>query len=335
MGDVTEIRPSGWRLHRGVAPSNMLRREGTRLEPGEVQEIQAAAERGESVPWNQALGMVEVIEALSRRAYARFQQTADAREELAAERVRLSEAQDQITVLTSELRMYSDRVTELDGRLDNMAGSLARANEDVRLSADRIEELENQLGRTEQPDSEAADGQLDQRLYTAAEVAHYQATEAELVSAPLRQRIAELEASHACTVDCKPNAHVAFTGRQRIAELEGQLATLRQERDDAVREMGRARAEYVTASRIATETGEELAKEIEARKAAEQSLAARDRLLASATRDLAEVRKKVMSEAVDRALIAYLPTDGTIAGTLFQVIRSVRTVLEGTPADPA
>lgn len=98
-------------------------------------------------------------------------------------------------------------------------------------------------------------------LYTSAQVGDYQASEAELVSAPLRrqvrdlearlaeamaadhqtivqqrQRIAELEEdnlryrkAHVCTDGCRPNEHLGFIGKGLVAELEAQNADLRKQ----------------------------------------------------------------------------------------------------------
>lgn len=52
-------------------------------------------------------------------------------------------------------------------------------------------------------------------LYTSCQVAHYQSTEAELVSNPLRRRIAELEAEL---------ANARAEGQLRVEELEAQLS---------------------------------------------------------------------------------------------------------------
>lgn len=129
VGEVTDIRTlAESRLHRGVRPSGLLRRQGSRLDPGEIQEIQAAAERGQPIQPDQALGMIEVIEALSRRAYVRFQQAADARDETAAVRLELIEAQD-------NLMMAGQQIQELDTRL-------ATTRVEGQLGA---EELESQL----------------------------------------------------------------------------------------------------------------------------------------------------------------------------------------------
>lgn len=109
-------------------------------------------------------------------------------------------------------------------------------------------------------------GGQEERLYTAEEVGDFQASEAELVAAPLRSRITELERKvdlynvdrtterdradrnmaraekaeaevvrlkkgHVCTRSCKPNAHVAFTGRQRLEELEQEAHDERERAD--------------------------------------------------------------------------------------------------------
>jgi chromosome segregation ATPase len=67
---------------------------------------------------------------------------------------------------------------------------------------------------------------VSERLYTAAEVGAAQASEAELVAAPLRRRIEEmaarLEKGHVCTEACRPNAHVAFLGRREVNKLENE-----------------------------------------------------------------------------------------------------------------
>jgi hypothetical protein len=107
-----------------------------------------------------------------------------------------------------------------------------------------------------------------ERLYTNEEVAAAQASEAELVSKPLLARIRELEKElarrvteleaeknradqnkawaeraetevdrlskgHVCTARCQPNAHVAFTGRQRLEELEREVHDERERADRA------------------------------------------------------------------------------------------------------
>lgn len=86
----------------------------------------------------------------------------------------------------------------------------------------------------------ATDSSVSNRVYTVAEVGDLQASEAELVAAPLRRRVAELEydleryrRAHVCTVECKPNAHTAFQGRVLVAELEVKIQTERGRADRA------------------------------------------------------------------------------------------------------
>lgn len=72
------------------------------------------------------------------------------------------------------------------------------------------------------------------RLYTAQEVGELQASEAELVAAPLRREISmlkldvdSLQRQLAEANDrCEKNAHVALEGRQLVVELERQRAEL-------------------------------------------------------------------------------------------------------------
>lgn len=71
-------------------------------------------------------------------------------------------------------------------------------------------------------------------LHTSREVGEAQTSEAELVAAPLRRQIVDLKEHlstaeqelatfrrhHMCTESCRPNAHVAFTGKSLVKELE-------------------------------------------------------------------------------------------------------------------
>jgi hypothetical protein len=63
--------------------------------------------------------------------------------------------------------------------------------------------------------------EVSQRLFTADEVGHYQATEAELVAAPLRRRIAELERTLA---EVKKSREFS---RNRVVELAARVAQAR------------------------------------------------------------------------------------------------------------
>lgn len=188
----------------------------------------------------------------------------------------------------------------------------------------RVVELEDALERGERKAAE------EQRLYTAAEVGDAQASEAELVATPLRRRIAELERTlarevnrntdleaelekatrgHVCTDGCKPNAHVAFIGRQRLAELETEAADERERADKAE---GLVQEERTRANNLATrlaqvEKDRDLRlEELEAAERyqhersqdARQSVAARDRLLAAAT-----TRVRAATEILSRPIV--------------------------------
>jgi chromosome segregation ATPase len=77
--------------------------------------------------------------------------------------------------------------------------------------------------------------EIHQRLFSSS--IRVQSSEAELVAAPLRARIEELERQarkrrasygHVCTDSCKPNSHVAFIGREQLTELEREVAGYRE-----------------------------------------------------------------------------------------------------------
>ncbi len=122
-----------------------------------------------------------------------------------------------------------------------LEGALTLAQKSREHNRGRVVVLEDRLERIRKILAE--DGGLSERLYTAAEVGDLQASEAELVAAPLRRRVAYLETeleryrkAHVCTDSCKPNAHVAFTGSQIVKELETELANERQEIERLERE---------------------------------------------------------------------------------------------------
>lgn len=66
--------------NQGGAP---LRQHGSRLEPGELEEIAITAGRGEPPTADQVLGLIETVQALARRCAARFQETQELRARLA------------------------------------------------------------------------------------------------------------------------------------------------------------------------------------------------------------------------------------------------------------
>ena len=120
------------------------RRVVSRVEVGELEEIEAAAERGQALRPDRTLALVETVRALARRTFVRFQEAADQAERADRAVAALSDAQARINALNEELE----------------AMRAERAN-----------------------------------LYTAAQVGDLQASEAELVSAPLKRRIEELTQS--------------------------------------------------------------------------------------------------------------------------------------------
>jgi hypothetical protein len=135
--------------------------------------------------------------------------------------------------------LRKDDGSEVD--LLKLEGALTLAQKSREHNRGRVVVLEDRLERIRKILAE--DGGLSERLYTAAEVGDLQASEAELVAAPLRRRVADLETeleryrkAHVCTDSCKPNAHVAFTGSQIVKELETELANERQEIERLERE---------------------------------------------------------------------------------------------------
>jgi chromosome segregation ATPase len=103
---------------------------------------------------------------------------------------------------------------------------------------DRLEELAAQLVTVRNTiRAQARD------LYTAEQMGDAQTSEAELVAARLRRRVMDLQENlhsaeqelatlrkhHMCTESCRPNAHVAFTGKGLVRELEEQNADLRKQ----------------------------------------------------------------------------------------------------------
>ena len=124
-------------------------------------------------------------------------------------------------------------------------------------------------------------------LFTSAQVGDAQTSEAELVSAPLRRRVQELESevaslnsayelvreragnveeqlaayqkNHACTERCRPNAHVAFTGKGMIKDLEEVLTRIREQRDAARADAQRLQQELMLYQDRVAELDERLA----------------------------------------------------------------------------
>jgi hypothetical protein len=60
----------------------MTRAQGSRLDPGELEEIELLVQRGEPVSHDQVLGLIETARALARRCAVRFNETLELREAL-------------------------------------------------------------------------------------------------------------------------------------------------------------------------------------------------------------------------------------------------------------
>jgi cell division protein FtsB len=185
-------------------------------------------------------------------------------------------------------------------------------------------------------------GGQEERLYTAEEVGNLQAGEAELVSAPLRRQVAELEAEvdrlkkgHVCTSSCKPNAHVAFTGRQRLEELERQVHDETERADNLEDERNRLARRVAELERsLSRSIDRENRMETERAELDEthrQSLAARDRLLGSATTRIRSARELLTTPEVAQARRMDCSRTGTTMG---YAIGAALRVLEGPPSPP-
>jgi hypothetical protein len=70
---------------------NRMRERGCRLEAGELAEIQAAAERGQTPSVDQVLGLLEAIRDLNARCARRFEEALDLRDQVDRLTERLNE----------------------------------------------------------------------------------------------------------------------------------------------------------------------------------------------------------------------------------------------------
>lgn len=219
-------------------------------------------------------------------------------DEVSNERVRIEVAPGQ----RAEIQIVDDRVsTYANQAAEVLAENYARAQA-------RIRELEAELVK-----------RPTERLYTAEEVGDLQAREAELVAAPLRRQVQELTVKlaqatkgHVCTESCKPNAHVAFTGRKRLQEAEAQV---REYDRDRKTELDRADQNKAWAERAE----QRLADQAEENR---QSIAARDGLLATATKKINYARELLSAGEVDQARRMDLTRTGTVmAGAIGAALR--------------
>lgn len=113
--------------------------------------------------------------------------------------------------MTGAVILRKDDGTEVD--LLKLEGALTLAQRSREFNRRRVIELEDEVTRLRK--ILAGDGGLSDRLYTAAEVGDLQASEAELVAAPLRRANEVLAEDYA-------------RSRKRVIELEKQLAESRE-----------------------------------------------------------------------------------------------------------
>lgn len=189
------------RARRYQAPARF--RTTRRLHPGELEEIEAAAGAGKITCADDVLALVNTVYALSRRVAARFNETAQARRDAVAARGRAERAERALEARgpMADLGELADavagreraerRVTELEQSVvarDRLLAQATREREEARR------ELEQ--ARTSLKDARAQIADLRGEragLYTGEQVGQLQTSEAELVSAPLKRRVGELE----------------------------------------------------------------------------------------------------------------------------------------------
>lgn len=206
--------------HWGRCPDRDTTVPGRRVYPGELEEIEFRAKRGQMIHPSEALAMVRTIASLSHRVVARYVQTAealerarDAEEEVAAldranssaaRRVEDIERAWQARGPMADLGHLATAVTEVE-RLKRGLESARQEFQLVRetlmaaLHTDpesrplpQVPELAVKVAEElEQFRTWAAEQQSDylNRRYTAEQVGELQTSEAELVSAPLKARL--------------------------------------------------------------------------------------------------------------------------------------------------
>ncbi len=110
----------------------------------------------------------------------------------------------------------------------------------IEIVADDQEEAELVAGRLNPPTDPGVLGRLagqeDRIIELEAELERRtgERDEREAARAKLEDQLARVEKGHVCVPSCRPNAHVAFQGRQRVKDLEAQLA----EKDEEIAELG-------------------------------------------------------------------------------------------------
>jgi hypothetical protein len=185
--------------------------------------------------------------------------------------------------------MRKDDGTEVD--LLKLEGALVLAQKSREHNRGRVVVLEDKLERIRNILAEGGE-----RLYTAAEVGDAQASEAELVAAPLRRQVQEYDRDRHTERDRADKAQA------RVAELEAALArSIGRENDLETRAAEKA-AEHRT------------------------SLAARDSLLRAATTRVQAAREILSATAVGRARDEIVTSKGAI---LADAIGNALRALEG------
>jgi hypothetical protein len=159
--------------------------------------------------------------------------------------------------------------------------------------------------------------EVSQRLFTSDEVGHYQATEAELVATPLRQRIAELEKTLA-----ESRELVDFKTRvadQMDRDKDKLWARVREERErserhhaDAVEAERKVRELERRNSRLVEEANAQEARHDQERKTDAQSIAARDRLLEAASTRVRMAKEILGATPVSRARDEIVTSKGAV-----------------------
>lgn len=126
-----------------------------------------------------------------------------------------------------------------------------RLNRQVRELGERLRTMDTELERrTEERDErERARANLEKSLSEEirklrAQVAEYdwdRKTERYRANR-LQTEVDRLKKGHVCTNACKPNAHVAFTGRQRLEELEREVCDETERADQAEKALEESRS---------------------------------------------------------------------------------------------
>lgn len=177
---------------------------GRSLELGELEEIEANAQAGQMADPSQVLAMVRTIQSLARRTYVRFTQMVEAQGRANEVERRAEELANKLSVSYGELQIRDARTEVLNSRVSDLSewltlrdGELASANEQRDAARREVEELKQSLAARDSLLAEATKERDEARRerdarYTKEQVGDFQASEAELVSAPLRRQVEEL-----------------------------------------------------------------------------------------------------------------------------------------------